>query len=80
MPLTIRTLFPPAVFEAGSRAAVDQMIAILMEVLASLRAEQTLIEPEVRSASINDVSLQIAELRAFKAAQAGDSKQSGVSR
>lgn len=75
MPLTIRTLFPPAVFEAGSSAAVDQMIVILTEVLASLRAEQTSIEPEVRSASIDDVSLQIAELRAFKAAQASDSER-----
>jgi hypothetical protein len=67
MSLIVRTLFPPAIYEAGRREAVEIMIAVLTEVLLSLKADETPLDPVTREAAIEDLTRQIVDLEAYQA-------------
>lgn len=69
MPVIVRTLFSPAIYEVGRWEAIEMMIATLKSVILSLKAETTPLEPSVRQAAIDDVANQIAELEAYRETQ-----------
>jgi len=68
MSVIVRALFPPALYEAGRREAVEMMIELLTEVMLSLRAEETPLDPITRQAAIDDLTRQLVALEAYRAA------------
>jgi hypothetical protein len=65
MAVIVRTLFPPAICEAGCREAIEMMTATLMDVILSLKEESTSLDRATRLAAIEDAERQIAELEAY---------------
>jgi hypothetical protein len=67
MSLIVRTLFPPAIYEAGRREAVEIMIATLKEIMLSLKAGDTPLDPATRQAALEDLTRQLIDLETYQA-------------
>jgi hypothetical protein len=75
MAVVVRTLFPPTICETGYREAIELMIATLMEVILSLKDEQSPLDRSIRHAAIEDAERQIAELEAYREGVGAEEQQ-----
>jgi hypothetical protein len=66
MPVIVRTLFPPAIYEAGRLEAIDLMIATLLDIILALKEEVCPIGYAARQEAIADIEQQIAELSVYR--------------
>ena len=80
MDVMVLAPFPPALYEMGRWEAIDLMITTLMDVILTLRAESTPLDPAIRQAAIEDVNRQIAELEEYRDSHGAKGGQSSPPR